>query len=535
MKISRIIINNFRSVEKAQIVASDLNIFVGQNNHGKTNIFEAIDWFFTGLKKGESIEEIRFGRNGESEVSVRIEFTGAQAGVSTMVDPGHKTKMTHALGGSDTVTVVRSSHEPKKRTLIINDSPLPMIPTGFDNTLNEFLPRFEYVDTKKYFEDVGKFAKTTPIGIMLSGVLTALVENSPDYRTFRQQFEKIFGDEASSIKVELDNLSRKVKLFLEKQFPDCTKVTFEVAPPLFDDLLKSFDTTVDDGVETRAAEKGDGMQRALMLAILQAYSSFRRESDSIGRSFLFFVDEAELHLHPSAQRKLKKILLELASGDDQVFINTHSSVLVADDDARQKIYKVEKINKKTGVNEIGPDEKRDVVYELLGGSPSDLLLPKNFLIVEGRSELEFLSTVIRRFYKSKPEIQIIPADGDIRQIDRSLNSVESVFKTLKETIYKEKVVVLIDQTRNHVQLSDFKAGHSHLVSSGRLFELPVKSLEEYYPLSWRKNESDSRSMVGYQKIELAKSVGDSIEKEQFELEMPIVKGAIEKAWTTAFN
>ena len=34
------------------------------------------------------------------------------------------------------------------------------------------------------------------------------------------------------------NLNKKVKVHLEKQFPDTTKVKFEVSAPLFDDLLK---------------------------------------------------------------------------------------------------------------------------------------------------------------------------------------------------------------------------------------------------------------------------------------------------------
>ena len=55
--------------------------------------------------------------------------------------------------------------------------------------------------------------------------------------------------------MELDRLSGKVKIYLEKQFPDCMKVAFEVSPPVFDDLLKTFDTTIDDGIETKATEK----------------------------------------------------------------------------------------------------------------------------------------------------------------------------------------------------------------------------------------------------------------------------------------
>lgn len=49
MKISRVKIENFRSIKKTEFLTSDFNIFVGQNNCGKTNFFEAIEFFFNGL------------------------------------------------------------------------------------------------------------------------------------------------------------------------------------------------------------------------------------------------------------------------------------------------------------------------------------------------------------------------------------------------------------------------------------------------------------------------------------------------------
>ena len=84
MRVSKIIIKNFRSIKEAEVVPDNFNIFVGQNNHGKTNLFEAIDWFFTGLKKGENIEDIRFGRTGTDEISVEIEFAEVKSGVERM-------------------------------------------------------------------------------------------------------------------------------------------------------------------------------------------------------------------------------------------------------------------------------------------------------------------------------------------------------------------------------------------------------------------------------------------------------------------
>jgi len=101
---------------------------------------------------------------------------------------------------------------------------------------------------------------------------------------------------------------------------NASKLHSVVTEPAFDDLLKNFETSINDGIETTAEEKGDGMQRALMLAIIKTYSDYRREKDELGKSFVFLIDEAELHLHPTAQRQLKEALILLAENGDQVFV-----------------------------------------------------------------------------------------------------------------------------------------------------------------------------------------------------------------------
>lgn len=113
-----------------------------------------------------------------------------------------------------------------------------------------------------------------------------------------------------------------------------------------------------------------------------------------GSSFLFLIDEAELHLHPSAQRLLKQALQDI-SKSDQVMLNTHSSVLVVNESNNQKLFKVEKNQKITSITPVEEIQKIDIIYELLGGSPYDLLLPKNFLVVEGKSDYEFITRIIK--------------------------------------------------------------------------------------------------------------------------------------------
>jgi putative ATP-dependent endonuclease of the OLD family len=542
MKITTIEINNFRSIVHAEFKVNDFNIFVGQNNCGKTNFFEAVEYFFNGPGRGVDVNNLKFKRDSTKEIVVRIGFSGAQDGANRMLNKANKTKIQSALSGEDDFYMVRTSSDAKRKMFVKDKEVNPG--TGFDTALNDFLPKFEYVNTKQYYDSVAKYNKTSPIGIMLSGVLTSILEQNQTYREFQEKFAELFEDDHSEIKAEFQNVGDKVKLYLEKQFPDTVSVKFEVTPPVFEDLLKNFDTTIDDGIATLAEEKGDGMQRALMLAIIQAYAEFRKSNADAGKSFLFFIDEAELHLHPTAQRNLKEVLHSLSTQDDQVFINTHSSVLVADDLEGQMILKVEKHEGETVIEETLAGHKPYIVYELLGGSPADLLLPRNFLIVEGQSEVDLLTRVIARYYADKPAVQIIKANGDIDQAERTINAIEQAYKPLGESMYKERVTILIDMPSavRRPGVENFKNQNRHLVTNSQLYELVARDIEQCYPNqsdptynNWKKTQAEVDAMDGRKKRQLAKYVGQNITQEQFETEMQTCFKALTKAWDSSFN
>ena len=538
MKISRILIENFRSIGKADFNCTDFNIFVGQNNTGKTNFFEAIDWFFKGLPKGKAIRDIHPNRDAGKKILVEVEFSGAIHGAENMRNEANKTKMLNVLDGNDTIVVRRLSSDPTKRKLIISGKELEKNPAGFDKAFNDFLPKFEYIHTKQYFDEVAKYSVKTPVGIMLSSVLEEILQDNPQYRTFKEKFEALFEDEESAVRIEFDKLGKSVKTHLEKQFAECTKVSFEVTSPEFNELLKNFQTRVDDGVETYASEKGDGMQRALMLAIIQAYAEYRKNREDAGKSFLFFIDEAELHLHPTAQRKLKNVLLELCIDLDQIFLNTHSSVFVADNHSVQSIHKVEKEDSVTHFRIVDELDKPYVVFELLGGSPADLLLPRNFLIVEGPSEVGLLTRVIKRIYPEKPNIQILSAEGDTHQTKRSINSVKKAFKPLESSIFEKKLVVLCDAPTAQAKagFDEFMKEFQPFEKRGQIKVLPLGSLEECYPKhkDWNRTSEQAKGMSGKQKTKLAKRIGEQITKEQFENEMKPLFETLLTAWELAY-
>lgn len=541
MRIIRIKIQNFKSIVSTEIDPSDFNINVGQNNHGKTNFFEALRWFFDGFRREETPEDIRCVlQNIKGPTEVELTFSGLQDKIKNMESTRAK-NLKETVGKENEVIIKRSTDfEGGKRKKLFNAKKKAWEdPIGADRTWGEFLPVFEYVPTSLSLEEIDAYKSTTPIGQMLSGVLSAIIEKEPEYEKFRQQFEKLFGDEKSKIRIELNNLGDKVNIFLQKQFPDGTSIKFAVENPRFEELLKNFQTSVNDDVETKAEEKGDGMQRAVMLSIIQAYAEYRREN-GLDNNFVFLIDEAELHLHPSAQRALKTALSDISERGDQVFLNTHSSVLVVDERKNQKTFVVKKSDGITNITQVSDSEKPSIIFDLLGGSPSDLLLPGNILIVEGYSDAIFLRQIVNKFYPDlSARIQIVPANGDIAKQDKSIRFIDIAYQCFKSDSnpYSDKLVIIVDAPTSEdkkIKYKEFKDSYKELVSNGRLFELPVGSIEEYYPGTY-KADPNKLGSIKNGKVLYAEEVSSKITQKEFEQKMHVMHQALTKAKNLSFG
>lgn len=469
-----------------------------------------------------------------------------------MKNEKNKTTLNKKIGTAEVVKIIcKISEKGSVERLIFNSTTgeYESTGTGANNFLNDFLPKLQFIKTENSLKDVAKYGSKTEIGQMLSGVINEiLASEDEEYKAFLNKFNDLFIGSNSKVSKELSKISEKVEFYLKKQFKECEKVSFEVQSPKFEDLLKNFETNVDDGHSTTAGEKGDGMQRALMLAIIQAYSEYRKNNENI-KNFIFLIDEAELHLHPTAQRSLKSAFIDLADRGDQVILTSHSSVLIADEISNQKLFKVEKNDHITDITEIGRLDKPSVVYDLLGGSPSDLLLPRNFLLVEGSSDKMFIDLVIGRLYADKKQIQVIPVWGDVERSEKVFGHIDSIFSPLNKSLYADKVVILLDHiNENNINaFSDFLRKYPELGArrENQIVELEVGSLEEYYPVAqgdqvgghnqsilWRRERD--HGLLCKQKQKLAKHVGNLITREQFEGEMSLIFAALNSCWESAY-
>jgi AAA15 family ATPase/GTPase len=287
-------------------VGSGLNIFVGENNTGKSTVFEAIDFVRNRTKKDEDAIK---NKNNPGHASVELKFVGEVEQVIDGFSQPNKVAVFKKYiyagnGGEQTFKISRGTDDIKQVRMWNDEDGSFVNETGIDAPIKKlFETNFIWADTNP--NDEAAFGATTICGSLLKEIASGFTE-TVDYEDYKTKFNQVFNDPLSGLRRDLLLIEQKVQQVFTDQFGVAT-ISFHFDELKIDSFFKNTTINIDDGIETPMSEKGNGMQRALALALLQVYAeelTKHPENENLKKPFFLFIDEPEICLHPKGQEKL---------------------------------------------------------------------------------------------------------------------------------------------------------------------------------------------------------------------------------------
>lgn len=386
MRISQVIIKNYRNFNNITIVPRKINgydlvVLIGENNSGKTNILSLLNAI---LNPERSIRTLNFTESEFYDVSLPIEveitFDELSEDLQSEFHPFLKPTTIEGEVHYLLPLLFRCTYDEKTKevepALVYARNPEQNV-TFADKQLLSF-----------YFQDALRdYRAVRPTGGSLFQRILKQIDISKQEKEMLKKIE-----ETSEVLNQNDDIYKFTEIVskITKRIIDLPDdddaIKLTVATSNVVDLKKYIQFQIKQPISKQyleVDELGLGLQSVLTTSIFRAFAGIGKLKEGI-----FAIDEPEAHLHPHAQRAMFREILEL-SKSRQVWIATHSPLLLEHIDPRQIILVKKKVNSGSEVIQLPSDFPEEYVnsYEKhLDIGKSDAFFSKAVLLVEGPTE-----------------------------------------------------------------------------------------------------------------------------------------------------
>lgn len=417
MKISRVHIENYRSIKSLDFSPNNYCALIGENNAGKSNILKAIN-----LVLGETwptdrtfTEEDFNEYNTANNIVIQIFFdevieewrNNCKCDISGFELRGKAYKRQVKTKPAGTLVVDFVCIDKKGKVCKYPATPYKQgerysgqyYELKVTKELREKIP-FIYVDVMRDYNRQDPSNRWSilrrlfnDINTSLSSDKTTVTVDTPEGKkklTRKQAFELKIKEAYSFLQteqfLEIENKIRDNSL--EQMGIDPAEGDIAIRFDTYDSMnvFKSLQLYVDQmGISTTADMVGAGLQSAIVIAIFRTYEEIKKEGA------IFAIEEPEVYLHPQKQRYFSNILSRLGA-QNQVFITTHSPTFV-------RLYEPENIciirrNNTNGTtaklckrDDIISSEKQALKLEnYFDNQRNEMFFAKGIVLVEGATE-----------------------------------------------------------------------------------------------------------------------------------------------------
>jgi putative ATP-dependent endonuclease of OLD family len=287
MRVQRLHIENFRSIELIDIELQPFCAFIGPNNAGKSNILDALD-----LVLGETYPTIR----AFSEKDFRNHDTNRPIEIRTTFD----TPINDDYGRSNTYGITLKVSGVNDLEYFPTDEHGDRLyyqterPIRISNAMREQIPLL-HIDIDRRVSSQLRPTSWTLWGRIQKELNKKFGENGERVGNFRTKI----GEATELLEIrelnEVENILRD-NVRSQTNLPDLSLKFMLTDPIEHYKNLRPYLKNIDTGPEFDPEEMGLGTQSALVIALAEAYRQLVRES------VVMLIDEPELYLHPHACR-----------------------------------------------------------------------------------------------------------------------------------------------------------------------------------------------------------------------------------------
>lgn len=493
MRLRNFSVKGFKSITNLRIDdLDDFNIFVGENNAGKSNIIDAIHVFLSNIapltisRDTNHPDELWPGalRENDIEWEAEIDFstdefielfrkTGLNESLSvTLFGPGRWISIAGGgqVSGHPFIKIRRSLESDSKkkwRNEFIQLNDLSYYASGSWTTdenraaissvdvqvMDKIHRSIKRVDVVRGSISRGQEAKRT----QYSGTRSTIVPNET-----LQSIIQIF--------TEWTDVDQKRRRDINSIFEVLTSGC----------QVKASGTGIvieEGGLETPIHTVGGGIQEMLQLAY-----ELSEDAD------ILLLEEPESHLHPRLTQKLFHELKKMST-ERQIFISTHSTTFIDQTDL-SNIWLVTKGEEGTKCERIKTDDELPRIAEELGILPSHACQSNCFLFVEGKSD----RIVFTKWFEAagfpirKPMVYLMEMNGK----DAGKHKSE-FWGSVAKALPRIGLGLVFDSDLSQKEKEDIEIA---IGSENRVWSLNKGTIEDYYPFDLLKETVISEIPIG---------------------------------------
>jgi predicted ATP-dependent endonuclease of OLD family len=414
MRISRIQIENFKSIKSLNLIVAQICCLVGPNSAGKSNILLALqrvlgrDW----VSVSSFDEQDIYAHNHDADVTIRVSFDpgipytrfkyAEPILISTLafeytryevgVDKGKRRLDQKCLDehGKPPLVLARApkkgeTHQYQPLVGIPSEvrESVPLVYIGTNRTLREQLPAARHSMLRQLFEDINLDLQDPEQTVKVEQ------QDGSDVEVPRlKRFHELMEDAVELLRTEsFEALEDSIKRNALQQLgfdpvTDTDKLDLFFSPFDTMDFYKSLDLRVREGTfSVSATELGEGVQNALVLAILKTFE------ERLKQGAILLIEEPEMFLHPQMQRSLYKTLREIAK-TNQIIYATHSPHFVSIPEYDEVVIVRKGIDGTRARRSDLPTstKRKEKLVKELDPERSELFFATRLLLVEGDTE-----------------------------------------------------------------------------------------------------------------------------------------------------